>query len=598
MIKGVMGKMLSVNLSDGTVSTEAPDEKLYRDYLGGYGMGARVLFSRQKGGVDPLGPDNTLGFLTGPLTGTPTPGGNRYVVVGKSPLTGGWGDANSGGDFGPYLKFAGYDAVFFTGASDKPVYLVIKDGVAELKDASHLWGKDTNETEEALKAELGKDMRITCIGPSGEAMSLIACIINNEGRAAGRSGLGAVMGSKKLKAIAVHGTAEVEVADKDAIDRLRKESLAKLKSHKLADRLRDNGTFAGTMGALAFRGVPTKNWGGVGPRDFPKTEAANEELVPYQQKKYGCWRCPIACGGQMKAGVSYPYAAGVHKPEYETAVAFGTMCLNDSLESVIMANDICNRYGMDTISAGGTVAFAIECYENGLITKEDTGGGELKWGDHQSIIAMLEKMAKREDIGAVLANGSKSAAEVIGKGSDQYAIHIGGQEMPYHDPKTNPAYACSYKIDPTPARHTQGGVESGVGAEHKGKNTFCQAYNSAGLCFWFNVLLGTETVSQYMTAVTGHPYDVALMTEAGERISNIRQAFNVREGINSVERKVNGRIVGTPPQTEGPAAGLTVNMDERVSEYLAAMDWDLNTGKPSRQKLEQLGMDDVAAALY
>jgi len=296
--------------------------------------------------------------------------------------------------------------------------------------------------------------------------------------------------------------------------------------------------------------------------------------------------------------ISYPYAKGVHKPEYETAVAFGTMCLNDSLESVIMANDICNRYGMDTISAGGTVAFAIECYENGLITKEDTGGIELTWGDDKAIIAMLQKMAKRENIGAVLANGSKAAAEVIGKGADQYAIHIGGQEMPYHDPKTNPAYACSYKIDPTPARHTQGGVESGVGAEQKEKNTFCQAYNSAGLCFWFNVLLGTETVSQYMTAVTGHLYDVALMLEVGERVSNMRQSFNVREGINSVERKVNGRIVGRPAQTEGPAAGLTVNMDERVSEYLKAMDWDLNTGKPSRQKLEQLGMDDVAAALY
>ena len=300
----------------------------------------------------------------------------------------------------------------------------------------------------------------------------------------------------------------------------------------------------------------------------------------------------------MKAGVSYKYDAGSHKPEYETAVAFGTMCLNDSLESVIMANDICNRQGLDTISAGGTIAFAIECYENGLITKEDTGGIELKWGDHKAIIAMLEKMGKGEDIGATLANGSKAAAEVIGKGSEQYAIHIGGQEMPYHDPKTNPAYACTYKIDPTPARHTQGGVASGDGSEQKEKNTFCQAYNSAGLCFWFNVLLGMDTVSQYMAAVTGHPYDTGAMLEVGERVSNIRQAFNIREGINPVDRKVNGRISGTPPQTEGPAAGVTVNVDERVEAYYKQMDWDLKTGKPSRKKLEQLGMKDVADALY
>jgi aldehyde:ferredoxin oxidoreductase len=598
MLKGIMGKILFVNLSNGTITEEETDEQLYRDYLGGYGLGAKIIFGRQKGGVDALGPDNTLGFLTGPLTGTTVPGGNRYVVVGKSPLTGGWGDANSGGDFGPYLKFAGYDAVFFTGASDKPVYLVIKDGKAELKDAGHLWGKDAYETEDVIHAELGKDMRIACIGLAGEAKALISCIINNKGRAAGRSGLGAVMGSKKLKAVAVHGNADVTVADKDTIDTLRKDSLAKLREHKLADRLRDYGTFAGTMGQLAVRGVPTKNWGGVGPRDFPKTEAADEELVTYQEKRYGCWRCPVACGGHMKAGTAYQYDAGSHKPEYETAVAFGTMCLNDSLESVIKANDICNRQGLDTISAGGTIAFAIECYENGLITKEDTGGIELKWGDSQAIIAILEKMAKGEDIGATLANGSKAAAEVIGKGADQYAIHIGGQEMPYHDPKTNPAYACSYKIDPTPARHTQGGVASGDGQEQKDKNTFCQAYNSAGLCFWFNVLLGTDVVSQYTAAVTGHPYDEKTMMEVGERVSNIRQAFNIREGINSVERKVNGRIIGSPPQTEGPAAGITVNMDERVEAYYKAMDWDLKTGKPSRKKLEQLGMKDVADALY
>ena len=597
-MKGIMGKMLFVNLTDRSITEETIDEQLYKDYLGGYGLGARILFSRQKAGVDPLGPDNTLGFLTGPLTGSTVPGGARYAVVGKSPLTGGWGDANSGGDFGPYLKFAGYDAVFFTGASTTPVYMVIRDGVAELKDANHLWGKDTYDTEQALKAELGKDIRIACIGPSGEAMSLLSCIINNEGRAAARSGLGAVMGSKKLKAVAVYGKKEIELADKNTVDRLRKEVLGKMKDNRLADRLKNSGTFAGSLGDLAVRGVPTRNWGGIGPRDFPQTDAAHEELTIYQQRKYGCWHCPIACGGLMKAGAAYSYGAGVHKPEYETAVAFGTMCLNDSLESLIMANDLCNRYGIDTISAGATIAFAIECYEHGLINSNDTGDIELKWGDHQAIIALLHKMGKREDIGAVLADGSSAAARVIGKGSEQYAMHIGGQEVPYHDPKTSPAFACSYKIDPTPSRHTQQGADTGVGSDQKTRNTFCQAYNSAGMCFWLNIILGNDVVSQFMAAVTGHPYDVDTMMLSGEKISNIRQAFTVREGINPVERKVPGRIVGIPPHTEGPAAGKTVNIDERVEEYLKAMDWDTKTGIPSRKKLIQLGLDDVAAALY
>jgi len=598
MLKGYMGKILFVNLSDGTINEEVIDQELCRDYLGGYGLGARILFSRQKPKVDPLGPDNIIGFVTGPLTGTSVPGGSRYVVVAKSPLTGGWGDTNSGGDFGPYLKFAGYDAVFFTGVSDKPVYLLINDGKAELKDASHLWGKDTYETEEILQSNLGKDMRIACIGPAGEALSLISCIINNKGRAAGRSGLGAVMGSKKLKAVAVNGSLQVPLADKGKVNRLRKECLSNLKTNKLADRLRDYGSLAGTLGSLAIRGVPTKNWGGVGNRDFPKTEEAEQEMKEYEEKKYGCWRCPVACGGYMKAGIQYPYASGVHKPEYETAVAFGTMCLNDNLDSIIMANDICNRYGIDTISAGATIAFAIECYENRLITKEDTDGIELRWGNHKAIVAMTEKMAKRDGFGAVIADGSKLAADRINKGSEAYAMHIGGQEVPYHDPKTVPAFACSYKIDATPARHTQSGAPSGIGEEQKQRNTFCQAYNAAGLCFWFNALLGDAIVSEFMTSVTGYPYSVEAMLDAGERISNIRQAFTVREGINPVEREVPGRIVGIPPQTEGPAAGITLDLDNRVNEYLKTMDWDLKTGKPSKQKLEQLGMADVAAALH
>ena len=246
----------------------------------------------------------------------------------------------------------------------------------------------------------------------------------------------------------------------------------------------------------------------------------------------------------MRAGVEYPYESGVHKPEYETAVSFGLMCLNDNVESIIMANDICNRYGLDTISAGATIAFAIECYENNIITKKDTDGIDLIWGNHSAIIAMMKKMAKSEGFGAILAKGTRVAAKRIGKAAEKYAMHIDGQELPYHDPKIAPAFACSYKIDATPARHTQFGEESGVGKEQKIKNTFCQAYNSAGLCFWLKVIMGDSLLTRFISAVTGYPHTIDSLLEIGERISNIRQSFNVREGINSLKRKVPGRIVG------------------------------------------------------
>jgi len=600
MYKGVMGKILYVDLSSGKIDIEEPGEELYRDFLGGYGLGARVIFSRQKAGVDPLGPDNMLGFASGVLTGTPTPLGNRYMVVGKSPLTGGWGDANSGGDFGPYLKFAGYDAVFFSGASEKPVYLSINDGKAELKDASHLWGKDTDATEDILREELGKDIRVACIGQSGEMMSYIACIVNEKGRVAGRAGLGAVMGSKKLKAVVVQGKAKVEIANEEEVARLRKESLETIKGSAFAQRMQKaGGTSAFTDGMILRGEAPVKNWAGAGPIDFPEAEKLSGALVlERMEKRYGCWRCPVTCGGIMKEGTGeYKYPAGTHKPEYETEGAFGSMCLNSNLESIIKASDLCNRYGFDTISAGATIAFAIECYENGLITKEDTGGIELTWGNHESIVKMTELMGKREGFGAVLADGSKVAAEKIGKGSEKYTVHIDGQEPAMHDPKNSPRFATGYMMDAAPGRHTQSGADPIDGAEQKTANTYCQAYNSAGMCMWGATWLGSGVIAEYLTAVTGYEYSLDKMLESGEKISNIRQAVTVREGINPLQRKVSGRFLGNPPLTEGPLAGKSVDIDARLAEYLKAMDWDPKTGVPSKAKLEQLGMADVAAEL-
>jgi aldehyde:ferredoxin oxidoreductase len=596
MARGFMGKMLWVDLSRNELKDEVLDEKLGRDYLGGYGLGARILFSRQKAGVDPLGPDNILGFATGVLTGTAALGGARYALVGKSPLTGSWGDANSGGNFGPYLKFAGYDAVFFTGIAAKPVYLYIDNGKAEIRDAAHLWGKDSYQTEDMLRGELGKDVEVACIGPSGENISLISGVVTHKGRTAGRSGLGAVMGSKRLKAVAVKGGMKVPVADENKASQMRKKHLFNM-------NIEDDD-------------APAKNWAGTGLVDLPDyKKIGGESVIAQQERKYGCWRCPIACGGHMKAGTGeYQYPAGIHKPEYETLAMFGSNCLNSNLESIIKANDICNRYGLDTISAGACISFTIECYEKGLITREDTDGLEMTWGNHRSIVAMTEKIARREGFGEILADGVKIASEKIGKGSEEYAIHIGGQEIPAHDTRGGYGFAIGYGAEPTPARHTQAGefphpegampeydgqTFKGRGEPHKVGSTIYHAMNAAGCCMivYGDGLGYFDQFVESFGVITGWEMTRAEILKAGERIDNIRQAFNIREGVK-LPFEFPDRMMGIPPKTVGPRAGKTLTSDEIFNEYLAAMDWDRNSCKPSKEKLLELGLDDVAREIW
>jgi aldehyde:ferredoxin oxidoreductase len=627
MSGGYMGKFLWVDLSKGKLKDEALDEKLCREFIGGYGIGARIIYSRQRAGVDPLGPENILGYMTGPFTGTDAPLSARFaVVVGKSPLTGGWGDSNSGGDFGPYMKFAGYDGVFFTGVSQKPVYLFIKDGKAELRDASDLWGKDTYETEDMLKNELGKEVRVSAIGPAGEKLSLIASITSKGGRANGRSGVGAVMGSKKLKAVVVTGKAKISVANAEKLKEARRKYTAII-NKQMKGCAFDGGNMgtAGTVAPAALGrfstggGGPVKNWTGVGVVDFPKAyNIAGEKVMEKLERKVSCYRCTIGCGGYMKAGTEYEYVTGTKKPEYETSAAFGTMCLNDNLESIIKANDICNRYGLDTISTGATIAFAIECYENGLITKEDTGGIELTWGNHKAIVAMTEKVAKREGFGAVLADGSKVGAEKIGKGADRYAVHVHGQEPAMWDPKFLPSVGCSYQSDPTPGRHTQGGLfhfEMGLGPPgfepsldkytYTGKGKFeatlrnhIQLINATGMCLMASIYLPLDVVPTCLPLVTGWEVSPEEVDRTGQRISAMRQAFNLREGLTPEDFRLPGRMVGNPPLKEGPVANRVVDVDTLVREYYKELDWDPETGKPSKKRLLELGLDDVAKDLW
>ncbi len=613
MADGYMGKILFIDLNQGNIQEEFAEDRLYENFLGGYGIGARILFSRQEAKVDPLGPDAMLGFVAGLLTGTPALFASRYVVVGKSPLTGTWGDANSGGDFGPHLKFAGYDAVFFSGISPSPVYLFIDNTKAELRKADKLWGKDTWETESMLKDELGKDVRVACIGPAGERLSLISCIINNEGRAAGRSGLGAVMGSKKLKAVVVRGNQKVSVAHEPELKEARTKHLGQLGG--AVEAFRNFGTCAG-MNALVQAGdAPVKNWKGTALDFTSAATISDQNVINLQERKYGCWQCPVSCGGYMKPGTGqYNYPAKVHKPEYETLAAFGSMCLNDNLESIIKANDICNRYGLDTISAGVTIASAIDCYENGLISKKDTDGIELKWGNHKAIVEMTEKLAQREGFGQVLADGIKRAAQQIGKGAEELAIHIHGQEVPMHDPKRFMNYATAY-LDATPGRHTQGsygtkpasGLDfpaydsksaAGRGAANKMGSDLIHMISCAGMCMFGLGFMDVTALTDFINLTTGWNCSIDDLLETGDRIANIRQAFNIREGVSTVDFKVPGRVSGNPPPEAGPTAGRSVDFTTLRNDYLTARDWDTNTSKPSKKKLLELGLDDVAETLW
>lgn len=614
MAKGYMGNLLSVNLNDGTIEKQALSEALCRNYLGGYGIGARLLYDRIPAGTDPLGPDNILGLLTGPLTGTPAIIGSRFVAVGKSPkCAGGWGDANCGGFFGPHLKFAGYDGILFSGISSKPVYLLIDEGQAMLRAADDLWGLGVTAVEDTLAKRHGKDIQVCSIGPAGEKLSLMACIMNDKERAAGRSGLGAVMGSKKLKAVVVKGKMRVPLHDEKKAIELRKKYLKQATG--AFSLLNKYGTAGLTHDTVLCGDGPVKNWGGADIPDFPSErlrKISDDAVIGVEgYKPYGCWHCPIACGGKMvqKRG-KFPLDLndGVgHKPEYETLAMFGSNLLNDDLSSIIKVNEICNNMGLDTISVGATIGYVMECFQNGLITKDQTDGIELTWGNTEAIVAMTEKIAKRDGFGEILADGIKVAWEKLGKIGSEYAVHVGGEEMPAHNPKFIPGLATTYLLTATPARHTQGGelnmppeldepvadkyMYSGQADLHAKLVAIHEVINAAGLCMFGGLSYPVDSLAEQLSAVTGETYDLEKIYEVGMRIYTMRHAFNLREGINPLTRNVPGRMIGDPPLESGNVKGITVDYKTLVTEFLEKIGWDTRTTIPSEATLRKLHME-------
>jgi aldehyde:ferredoxin oxidoreductase len=612
------GKILNVDLNAGEAAAEELPDQMYKDYLGGYGIGARILFDRIPKGADPMGPDNVLGLVPGLMTGTPIYG-NRFQAVCKSPLTGGWGDANCGGDFGPYLKSAGWDGVFFSGISDKPVYILIDDDKVTIEDAADYWGMGAIEVEDKFKEVYGKKTSVACIGPAGESLSLLAGICNEHGRLAARSGVGAVMGSKRVKAVVVKSSRSMIFQHDKEIRELVKASTGEFVA-PLRDFFRTFGTTGITAGSALSGDAPIQNWGGVGQEVFTDLDGIQGPVVNEKMDKhYACWHCPLACGAESVESTDskYPYPRHTHRPEYETMGAFGTMTLSANLDMLIYANHLCNEYGLDTIGAGGAISFAIECFENGLITKEDTDGLELNWANDDAIIGLLHKMGKREGFGDVIADGVAKAAEKLGKESEAYAVHVGGQELPMHDPKLQPEYYTTYRMDATPARHTQyegnsrfGGPEypaapsdskdyANRGEHHKGASEYMHVQNATGMCMFIGMMAPTERYPEWINAVTGWNMTGDELQVSGERIANLRMAFGLREGDNPKERFVSDRIWGggDTQQKTGPLAGVTLDIETLENDFLKACDWDLQSCAPSRGKLESLGLRDVADVL-
>ena len=587
MLGGYAGKILFVNLSKGSISEELLPEQVCREFVGGYGLGIRVLYEKMKARVAPLGEENMLGIVTGVLTATSVPGSGRYGVVTKSPLTGAWSESNAGGTFGPELKTAGYDAIFFSGISPKPVYLLIRDGKAELRDASGLWGKDTYETEECIQNETGDNkLKVACIGPAGEAKSLLAGIVNERGRIAARGGAGAVMGSKNLKAIAVRGgTHKMGIAHRDRLKETQSRFLSVIKASDFAKGL----TAAGTGGALSFLvsigDSPVKNWRLTGTDSMPtaaKLDSAN--MDKYKKSAYACQACPIRCGAIIEQREG-PFAipGETHRPEYESISALGSLLMNDNLEAVIKANDICNRYGIDTISTGTAIAFAMECYENGLITKEDTDGMDLTWGNADAIVALTEKIAKREGFGAVLADGPTIAAERVGKGSEKYAVAVRGKGLPFHDPRMSPAGGTAFIADcqSRPPYEQSDYRHAGKRSAHRKRSGIAGAQNESlcgfrqegpDLCHWICVS-STAGRCRHVRPVYGE-YDAPgtggidlrcdrLGLRLGRSAKSGTQSFDLEAGIQCQGRHYSGSVRPAEEDQRGTAAGTRAALRQR-----------------------------------
>ena len=611
---GYTGKILRINLSDQSVKIEDLPESMVRSFIGGAGFGIKLLFDEVEKGTDPLSPGNKLIFAPGPFSGTSVPCSSRMAITGKSPLTGAVGVSLTGGYFPVELKFAGYDIMIIEGKSEKPVYISIKDGNVKFRSAGKVWGMKTTDTQQIIKNELGdQNTRIACIGPAGENLSKLACIIN-ELRAAGRKGLGAVMGSKNLKAIAVRGTGSVNIASKDKLKAARDFMAKEMKeSEVLYPHFSKLGTPM-VVDALSGLGIfPGKNFEETGVF-VPVEEIGVETQLTRNVGSEHCYGCPVGCS-QLKLAKTGEYAGILAEgPEFETMYSFGGTTGVDNIDAIIAADRLSDELGLDTISAGATIAFAMELFEKGIITEEDTGGIDLKFGNHRVMVDMLRLMAYREGFGDVLADGSRIAAQRIGKDSAKYAMHVKGLELPGYDVRGAKAHGLNYATSYTGADHNRGYAFQEIfgipipeavdrfAAEGKGKLTKWNQDVRSATCdaptmcaFLLDMAVpgvATNNTSSLMEAVTGLESTPKEIERVGERMNNLARLFNAREGMTREDDNLPERIT-TEPIKEGASKGNFISKDDlnlMLDEYYTARGWDIKTGSPTREKLEELGL--------
>ncbi|UCH02705.1 MAG: aldehyde ferredoxin oxidoreductase family protein [Candidatus Bathyarchaeota archaeon] len=623
-----MGKILRVNLTSGTISEDGLNPSFIKAYLGGRGLGAKLLFDELPAGVDPLGSKNKLIFATGPFTGAPFPGNSRYIVMAKSPLTEIWGEANAAGDFGIMLKSSGYDALIIEGKAEMPVYLWIHDHEVELKTAHHLWGTVTGDATKRIVKEIKQETAsVACIGPGGENLVRYACVISDLMRAAGRTGMGAVMGAKKLKAVAVYGTERISIADEEQLKELARVAV-KDAFKGWGQDLHNHGT-ASELELLHFTGrLPTQAFRKCTFKGAEKiTGETMTQTILVSQKP--CFGCPISCHRVVEAKDHYEVDPQYGGPEYETCAAFGSLCMNDNLEAIAKANELCNKYTLDTISTGVSIAFAMECYEKGLIGEKELDGLDLEWGNHEAMIQLIEKIARREGIGNVLADGVRKASEAIGQGSSNFALHIKGLELPMHEVRGKKGLGLSYATSSRGACHLQSfhddfvelnrdlapeiGLNSTIAPRHRlstgpekvrmvkiGEDLH-SVYNSLIICefpVWWTSGIRPNTFVRAFSAVTRWDVRPQDLMPIGERISNLCRAFNVREGITRKDDTLPERLM--EPLPEGLYKGEAISLktlNQMLDAYYEFRRWDTGTGIPQQELLEDLDLPFVVEEL-
>jgi aldehyde:ferredoxin oxidoreductase len=615
---GAHGRILRVNLSESTISHEEIPQPLFDIFLTGAGLATHYLYHEVPKGADPLGPQNELILMTGTLTGTYAPSMGRFNWVFKSPLTGLWAQSNSAGFWGVDFKKTGFDGIIFQGISSKPVYLVITEDKAELLDAQHLWGKGVFETTELIKKELGKDFNVDCIGIAGEKLVRYASIINDLHRAAGRCGGGAVMGSKKLKAIAVRGKKPTRVANPTAFAETAKKQFELLDQHMFKVTLESFGTNAVIDLVNVRGGFPTKNWQ---TSVFPGIEEINAMALSDKVLKepLGCFACPLKCGRgtEIRQG-KYKGARG-EGPEYESVGTLGGQCMITDMEAITQGHYLCNDYGMDTISTGGTIAFAMECYEKGILTKADTDGLELNFGDAEVLIELIHKIARRQGIGNLLAEGTRRMAQKLDKGAEKFAMNVKGLELPAYDSRavqiTGLAYAVANRGGDHITAYIQGPtfldvpflvipdsqIKDPMVADPSEVHVLVAlenvmtALDTLGACKFMGFCVASEEWVELVEHCLGRKFNYEDLVKIGERAYNLARVFNVREGVTRADDTLPPRLLDEP-LLEGPAAGkVNENLPAMLDKYYELRGWDKETGKPTPEKLRELGMEEYIA---